>query len=76
MVRSGKTAEAQCVLFETARVSDLEAARWFARNGHRFEQVRERLKREKQREEQLASARAESRASSAKGRSRDAAEVS
>ena len=28
---------------------EVEAARWFARNSHRFEQARERIAREKQR---------------------------
>ena len=52
---SGKTAEAQAVLFDPKFFSDLEAARWFARNAARFEQTRERLQREKQRAQQLAS---------------------
>ena len=42
-------AEAQAVLFDSERVSDLQAARWWREHGHRFEQVKERLKREKQR---------------------------
>jgi len=61
---SGKTAEAQAVLFETERMTDLEAARWMQRNSHRFEQTRERVAREKE------------RAASAKGRSRDRPELS
>ena len=33
---------------------DLDAARWFTRNAHRFEQTRERVKREKERAAQLS----------------------
>ena len=44
-----KAAEAQAVLFDAKYMSDLEAARWFSANAHRFEQVKERISREKQR---------------------------
>ena len=41
--------EAQAILFDTERISDLQAARWWREHGARFEQVKERLQREKQR---------------------------
>ena len=44
-----KAQEAQAVLFDTKWMNDLQAARWWRENAHRFEQVKERLKREKQR---------------------------
>ena len=58
----GKLSECQAVLFESKHMTDLDAARWFARNSHRFEQTRERIEREKQR--------AGSRAATSEGRSR------
>ena len=58
----GKHSECQAVLFESKHMSDLDAARWFARNAHRFEQTRERIAREKQH--------AGSRAATSEGRSR------
>lgn len=57
----GKTAEAQAVLFESKYMSDLDAARWFGRNAHRFEQTRERIAREKERAAQLSARRPMSR---------------
>ena len=41
--------EAQAVLFDTKKMTDLDAARWWESNRHRFEQVKERVKREQQR---------------------------
>jgi hypothetical protein len=58
------TSEAQAVLFDVTYLNDLDAARWFARNAHRFDAVRERVAREKQ------------RASTAIGRSRGRPELS
>ena len=46
---AGKTAECQAVLFEQKYLTDLDAARWFTRNAHRFERVKEGLAREKER---------------------------
>ena len=46
---SGVTSEAQAVLFDTKKMTDLDAARWWESNRHRFEQVKERVKREQQR---------------------------
>lgn len=45
----GKASEAQAVLFEERHLTDLQAARWWQNNGYRFQQVRERIDREKQR---------------------------
>jgi len=44
-----KASEVQAVLFDSKYLNDLEAARWWQQNGHRFEQVKERIAREKQR---------------------------
>uniref|UniRef100_A0A7S4BD06 Uncharacterized protein n=1 Tax=Chrysotila carterae TaxID=13221 RepID=A0A7S4BD06_CHRCT len=37
-----KTSEPQCVLFDSAIMSDLEAARWWVANQHRFEKLNRR----------------------------------
>jgi len=39
---AGKGSEAQAVLFDTKYVSDLDAARWWESNAHRFEKAKER----------------------------------
>ena len=44
-----KQSEAQAVLFDEKFFSDLQAARWWQTNGHRFELVKERIARDKQR---------------------------
>ena len=44
-----KQSEAQAVLFDERFFSDLQAARWWQTNGHRFELVKERIARDKQR---------------------------
>ena len=63
-VASGTASECQAVLFDFKMLNELEAARWYQRNAHRFEQARARVAREKQ------------RATSAQGRSRDRPDLS
>lgn len=38
-----RTHEVQCVLFDPKYVSDLQAARWWNANGHRFERAEQRI---------------------------------
>ena len=42
-VAHAKVSEAQSILFDTKLMSDLDAARWWTANAHRFEKVKERV---------------------------------
>jgi hypothetical protein len=42
-VAHAKVSEAQAILFDTKLMSDLDAARWWTANAHRFEKVKERV---------------------------------
>ena len=45
-----KASEAQAVLFDTSLMSDLDAARWWSNNSHRFEKAKERAEAHTKRE--------------------------